>query len=397
MMKNWKMIHARRITIVKAILPFLSLLLGCLCAAFLPWDALRIGLMLLGMGLCIALLLKEAQSSLFLSMTADMLSAMEKDRKSFPVASAPKTREEWVQVIAERTKRYRVKLEDVNGKNAPVLLYTGKGFTLGSDRLERLVAVFSVEKLDEENYNDLLLRAQKQFRSFLPPVSKEKKKASKVSYGTAAVVILLADTVDESLFAVAKETKDFRYGTLLPVVVDVSHARAGLNGERNSLIDPESDARRMAARLVFGKGGSLPKEGEHTDAYLELYEKLSNQTYGEHLAEMKQIDTEGERDEEALISALKDGEAVLDEGILYYRDGDRVISMLFMSDDEEEHPITGKTETPRTVTYDTLFLDYTRPKKKTMTEKEKAHYLEKMLLKMAALGYTTINEDDTDA
>ena len=34
---------------------------------------------------------------------------------------------------------------------------------------------------------------------------------------------------------------------------------------------------------------------------------------------------------------------------------------------------------------------------KTMTEKEKAGYLEKMLLKMAALGYTTINEDDMDA
>ena len=397
MMKNWKMIHARRITIVKAILPFLSLLLGCLCAAFLPWDALRIGLMLLGMGLCIALLLKEAQSSLFLSMTADMLSAMEKDRKRFPVASAPKTREEWVAVLSERVKRYRVKQAEVNGKNAPALLYTGKGFTLGSDRLERLVAVFSVEHLDAEGYIELLQRAQKYFRNLLPPVSKEKKASSKVSYGTAAVVILLADTVDESLFSAAKETKDFRYGTLLPVVVDVSRASAGLNGERNSLIDPESDARRMAARLVFGKGGSLPKEGEHTDAYLELYEKLANQTYGEHLAEMKQIDTEGERDEEALISDLKDGEAVLDEGILYYRDGDRVISMLFMSDDEEEHPITGKTETPRTVTYDTLFLDYARPKKKTMTEKEKAHYLERILLKMAALGYTTINEDDTDA
>ena len=396
MMKQWKMIHVRRIVIVKAIFPFLSLLLGCLCAAFLPWDALRIGLMLLGMVLCVVLLLKEAQSSIFLSMTADMLSAMAKDRKSFPVDSAPKTREEWVHMIAERTKRYRVKLEDVNGKNAPVLLYTGKGLTLGSDRLERLVAVFSVEKLDEENYNDLLQRAQKQFRSLLPKVEKEKK-ASKVSYGTAAVVILLADTVDESLFAVAKETKDFRYGTLLPVVVDVSRARAGLNGERNSLIDPESDARRMAARLVFGKGGSHPKEGEHTDAYLELYEKLANQTYGEHLAEMKQLGDEGERDEEALISALKDGEAVLDEGILYYRDGEKVVSMLFMADDEEEHPITGKCETPRTVTYDTLFLDYIRPKKKTMTEKEKAGYLEKMLLKMAALGYTTINEDDTDA
>ena len=73
-MKHWKMIHVRRIVIVRAILPFLSLLLGCLCAAFLPWDALRIGLMLLGMVLCVALLLKEAQSSIFLSMTADMLS-----------------------------------------------------------------------------------------------------------------------------------------------------------------------------------------------------------------------------------------------------------------------------------------------------------------------------------
>lgn len=396
-MKHWKMIHVRRIVIVKAILPFLSLLLGCLCAAFLPWDALRIGLMLLGMVLCVALLLKEAQSSIFLSMTADMLSAMEKDRKTFPVSAAPTTREEWIEVLSERVKRYRLRREDVSGKNAPVLLYTGKGFTLGSDRLERLIAVFSLAHLDAEGYNDLLLRAQKQFRSLLPQVSKEKKKASKLSYGTAAVVILLADTVDEELFAVAKETRDFRYGTLLPVVVDVSRACAGLNGERGSLIDPENDARRMAARLVFGRGGSLPKEGEHTDAYIELYEKLSKQTYGEHLAEMKQIDDEGERDEEQLISALGDGEAVLDEGILYYRDGEKVVSMLFMADDEEEHPITGRTESPRTVSYDILFLDYVRPKKKSMTEKEKASYLEKMLLKMAALGYTTINEDDTDA
>lgn len=395
--RNTKMIHASRILLWRCIFMALPIVIGLVLMSVLPTAFLRVAAMLGGLIVSLVLLIGVSLShSIELSLIAQMLKEGKYDRTFFVPASAPCSRTVWSQAIRERLRKLRFTEGSAEGKFAPICLGTKHSTSIGSDRLESFAFVYSVERLDSELYSALLQDVKKRIRAF-PPRDEQKHKTRhiKISYGTAAAMVILADSVDEAVLPRAKETFSVRDGELFSAVVDCGAHRVYMNGGKFPQVANASDAQRLIARLVFDTSGTIPRDsGELTEEYRRLYAQFEAKTYGEFLAESKNAEKESAEEEKKLFEELKNGEFRLIDGALYCKEEGKLMSMIFFPKDDSEAPIGTPAQEGRVIEYDPLFLSWDCPKHEDMSEQDKSVYLPRLIAYMESLGYIVEKEED---
>lgn len=404
--KNTKMIHVGWINAVRIILAVLPAVIGLLLCLVLPTELTR-GLALAG-GLLLMLVsvFRGMTLSLELGVMGTLLKGLRHDRKFFIPTTCPASRAEWESTVKERAAAVRfapASEETPTGKGAPIFFGVKNTASLGSDCLECFALLYSVESLDAEGYRAVLSDAKKRIRK-LPSrdAKKHKTRHFRISYGTAAAVVILAETVDGEAQKRVKNPLGVRDGSLYPAIVDCTEGRVYMDGTKHSRTDTDADAQRIIGRLVFGTLGKIPREGgEETDEYRELYDRLSKETFGDFLKERADTSDSVSRTEKRLFEELREGEFRLDDGVLYCKAEGKLMSLCFFpeADDDSEEPISETPETKgRVLTYDATYLTWDLPKVQDMTEHDKAVYLPRMVRYIESLGYRAVAEsEDADA
>ena len=406
--KKTKMIHARRLLVAKAVLTALPLPIGLALAivfsnifesAIPAFAAIVTGLLLL-----IIMLVTDLWASFSLGLVAGVLASAKHDRAYFIPKTPVRDADAWLNDICEKCDAIKLERAVLSETDTPMPLYFGEGkaLSVASDRLERFVLVYRTEEATEEVCRAIQKDARKRMKEIPLPIPRDAyektKENAKLSYGTAAVVIILADSVSESAMPLAKEVKEFRYGFLYTVIADCKENRVYLSGEKHPSMSLEHDAQVLIGKVVFGTRGDIPRDNApYTEEYHRLYAEMEELTYGKFLKELKGAQKESEADELRLYAELREGELRLQDGMLYYAAEGKLMSMQFFAEDHDEAPIDPVPAFKgRVLTYDPFFLCWEKPKNKEMKEADKAVYLPRMLAYMRSLGYVPKEEGESE-
>lgn len=407
--RKTRMIHAKRLLVAKAVLTALPLPIGLALAivfsdifesAIPAFAAIVTGLLLL-----IIMIVTDLWASFSLGLVAGVLSSAKYDRAYFIPRSPVRDAEAWLCDIREKCGSIKLESVELSGTETPMPLYFGEGkaLSVASDRLERFVLIYRTQEATEAVCKEIQKDAKRRMKAIPLPMPKDEHKKSKenakLSYGTAAVVIILADSVTDSAALLAKEILEFRYGFLYTVIADCKENRVYLAGEKHPHMSLEHDVQVLIGKVVFGTSGEIPKDSNapYSAEYHRLYSEMEALTYGDFLKELKGARKESEEDELRLYEELRDGEMRLKDGMLYCAAEGKLMSMQFFAEDHEEASVeTVPAFEGRVLTYDPFFLCWEKPKNREMKEADKAVYLPRMLAYMRSLGYEPKEESESE-
>lgn len=210
---------------------------------------------------------------------------------------------------------------------------------------ERFVMVIRTERLDEQTYGSIIGDAKAVLSEQFRLLDKADKKD--VHPALFAVVIILAEDIDEPVKALVREPVEMERGALLPVAALCDRGEFYYYGflephiQGMSRRSERNYAVSLAGRLLFG--GRLPLENtdERPPAIpLENLEIDLEQSVSEFKramrAEWRKEKKESKEEAERVFGELKDGEARMTEEGIYVRLGDRLAICYHMPDADNE-------------------------------------------------------------
>ena len=266
--------------------------------------------------------------------------------------------------------------------------------------VEKRLAICSVSHLDRETYSKITQRVCSQIKRIpdgrpLFKVGAERK----APIGRMLVVIILADTVDETVKKLARDKLLLSgVGYALPCVAECSTQRyytdctkepylAGMVGrpEKNYAAD-------LVRRIVFA--GRLPRENAATRPSSPL-EKDQEQSFWEFIRRWKEESREEngqfEREAGKMLERLSDGQVRMGKHAIYCKMDKRIACCDFFPDEEDDRllylSMDDKWEVPRKMKK--------YPIRRKMKPAEREAALRRIKTWLTAEGYR-IAEDDAD-
>lgn len=258
-------------------------------------------------------------------------------------------------------------------------------------KIDKFVAVYSVDFLDEELYKEIIKSAKANFKTlhkpFKPTIFTDKRQ-KKAPNAKCCAVIILADSVSAYVIPKASKcTEDKQCGCIMPLVADFSTKRyyfdsmkeafePGLMGrpEKNYSID-------VVKKYVFA--GKLPLKNNNRMLDFELDGIDLEKSLWQFIKEFKQEGKQIEKSTRKLIEKLKDNEVCYKDEEVFFKLGERTASFLATWDEDNEEKI------------DVLLLnEWTYPKKSKISLKDMEIIKDRIETELTAKGYQVTFETD---
>lgn len=291
----------------------------------------------------------------FLLISADCLFSMirqwKKDRAEYCTYCNGNSRTEIYKTIKQRCKLWGKHFESTTGHTADVEVYYRHeiSWTIYWSAIEKRLAICTTDVLTEEQYRLLTEQAQKQLRAVpngkIRFKSKDERKAPRAK---AYVIIIFADMVEDEVKELArKPLKKSDDLCILPCVIQCSNGCYYTKCtadyyEQGMMSRPAGNfAAGMIRKLVFKH--RLPKDNADTqpeptfdaDIEMSLWEYCKSVR-----DEVKDVDEELKKDRIKAFRRMRNGEVCIDDGIIRYKQDDRLAEFAIMPDDEDETLIT---------------------------------------------------------
>ena len=337
-------------------LPGLALFLWAIAAALIPgqWkdnSPLFVASLLLFGGLSLWYLFHN----FFLLMVSDALFTAirqwQKDRMEYRTARNGLGKEQIEKSIRRRCALWGRKSDPKTGNFTEIEVYTRQkvSWTTFWSAIDLRVAVCTADTLTAELYCTLTDKARALIAS-VPKgkprlVSKEARKAPRCGAG---VILILADTVDDDVKALARKPlcKTEKL-CILPCVVQCRDGRYYVNCrsehyEQGMTARPAVNrAAALLRRLVFAR--RLPKENALTqperdfvyDPEMSLWEYLRG-----FRNEMKEGDDEAAGDRLHAFRRMHSGETRVGDGVVWYKKDGQLAECAFLPDEEDDRLVT---------------------------------------------------------
>ena len=290
-----------------------------------------------------------------LLFSSDMLFSMirqwKKDRAEYRTFRNGGDRPQIRKTILRRCARWGKCFEMPTNPTSAVDIYYRNGYswTIFWSAIEKRVAVCTTDILSVEQYR-LLTGQARRMLSAVPhgkPRFKTKRERN-APRAQANVILILADTVDDEVKALARKplakTEEF---CILPCVIQCSGGYYYTNCtaeyyEQGMMPRPvENFAAAMIRQLVFAR--RLPKENRDTqpvyaftsDIDMSLWEYCK--TFGD---KMHEADDALKKDRTKAFHRMRNGEARIGDGVIWYKRDNRLAEYAFVPDDEDEMLVT---------------------------------------------------------
>ena len=205
---------------------------------------------------------------------------------------------------------------------------------------ERILLAYQVSRLDEATYQKILTSARRvvnSLKSKTRPSAFLTKEEQNAPVCRAVAVVILADLADPCIPALARKAHTTEDTALLPFVAELSSRRCWFDGMREVYMlgeqpkPPKNEAISLITRVLFG--GHLPLEDNDAFTHLDLDPE---QPFLDYLREIRAASREDKQVSEKLAASLQDGQILVQEDVLYIRQGEQITSFLV---DTEETPL----------------------------------------------------------
>lgn len=251
-------------------------------------------------------------------------------------------------------KQYSPISRSINPEVFRIMRYTPE--SVEYSKIEKYYFIYSVDYLDERNYNDILVSVRANIKEFHKPFTPKfftDKQRKKAPFAKCSAVIILAKSVSPNVLKFTENTlEDKYYGCILPCICDMSkkcyyfysvkeYASAGFirKPEINFAID-------MVKKIVFARKLPLKNTDKSDMSKLAVLSELDKEDDGLEMSlwevlrffekEFKNADIENNKH----MKKLRDKEVLITDSSVLLKIGEKAVSLPYIETDENETNIS---------------------------------------------------------